>query len=51
MRNRGFTLVELVIVILLLAIIAIFSFQFVGFGSQMFVNGAERVRVLVKVDL
>ena len=46
MRNRGFTLVELVIVILLLAIIAIFSFQFVGFGSQMFVSGAERVRVL-----
>ncbi|PYE33341.1 MSHA biogenesis protein MshO [Idiomarina fontislapidosi] len=46
MRNRGFTLIELVIVIVLLSIIAIFSFQFVGFGSQMFASSAERVRVL-----
>ncbi len=46
MRNRGFTLVELVIVIVLLAIVAIFSFQFVGFGSRMYASGAERVRIL-----
>lgn len=45
-RNRGFTLVELVIVIVLLAIVAIFSFQFVGFGSRMYASGAERVRIL-----
>jgi len=46
MRNNGFTLIELVIVIVLLAIVSIFSFRFVGLGSEMYVTGAERVKLL-----
>lgn len=49
--QRGFTLVELIIVIVLLAIIAGFSFQFVGIGAQMFSTGAERLQTIEKVDL
>jgi MSHA biogenesis protein MshO len=46
MRNNGFTLIELVIVIVLLSIVSIFSFRFVGLGSEMYVTGAERVKLL-----
>jgi len=46
MRNNGFTLIELVIVIVLLAIVSIFTFRFVGLGSEMYVAGAERVKLL-----
>lgn len=46
--QRGFTLVELIIVIVLLAIIAGFSFQFVGIGAQMFSTGAERLQTIEK---
>lgn len=46
MRTNGFTLIELVIVIVLLAIVSIFSFRFVGLGSEMYVTGAERVKLL-----
>lgn len=43
---KGFTLVELVIVIVLLAIVSIFTFRFVGLGSEMYVTGAERLKLL-----
>ncbi|MBJ7316090.1 prepilin-type N-terminal cleavage/methylation domain-containing protein, partial [Idiomarina abyssalis] len=33
--QRGFTLIELIIVIVLLAIVAGFSFQFIGIGALM----------------
>jgi len=46
--QRGFTLVELIIVIVLLAIVAGFSFQFVGIGAQMFATGAERLQTIEK---
>ncbi|WP_262339949.1 PilW family protein [Idiomarina sp. OT37-5b] len=45
-RAKGFTLIELIIVIVLLSIVAIFSFRFVGLGSEMFVTGADRVKLL-----
>lgn len=45
-RTKGFTLIELIIVIVLLSIVAIFSFRFVGLGSEMFVTGADRVKLL-----
>ncbi|MCK7458969.1 PulJ/GspJ family protein [Idiomarina aminovorans] len=46
MRTNGFTLIELVIVIILLAIVSIFTFRFVGLGSEMYVSGAERLKLL-----
>ncbi|MDV6327879.1 type II secretion system protein [Idiomarina sp. Sol25] len=46
--QRGFTLIELVIVIVLLAIVAGFSFQFVGIGAQMFSTGSERLQTIEK---
>lgn len=45
-REKAFTLIELIIVIVLLSIVAIFSFRFVGLGSEMFVTGADRVKLL-----
>jgi MSHA biogenesis protein MshO len=45
---RGFTLIELIIVIILLAVVAGFSFQFVGIGAQMFTTGAERLQTIEK---
>lgn len=46
--QRGFTLIELIIVIVLLAIVAGFSFQFVGIGAQMFSSGSERLQTIEK---
>jgi MSHA biogenesis protein MshO len=46
MQSKGFTLIELIVVIILLSIVAIFSFRFVGIGSEMYVTGADRVRLL-----
>lgn len=46
MRVKGFTLIELILVIILLSIVAIFSFRFVGIGSEMYVTGADRVKLL-----
>jgi len=49
MRNmRGFTLIELIIVIIILAIVAGFSFQFVGIGARMFTTGVERLQTIEK---
>lgn len=42
----GFTLVELVIVIVLLGIVATFTFRFVGIGAEMFAQGSERIQTL-----
>lgn len=44
--QKGFTLIELIIVIVLLAIVAGFSFQFVGIGAQMFSTGSERLQTI-----
>lgn len=46
--QRGFTLIELIIVIVLLTIVAGFSFQFVGIGAQMFSTGSERLKTIEK---
>lgn len=46
--QRGFTLIELIVVIVLLAIVAGFSFQFVGIGAQMFSTGSERLQTIEK---
>ena len=43
---KGFTLVELVIVIVLLGIVATFTFRFVGIGAEMFAQGSERLQTL-----
>lgn len=44
--TRGFTLIELVIVIILLGIVATFTFRFVGIGAEMFAQGNERLQTL-----
>ncbi|RUO59820.1 PilW family protein [Pseudidiomarina marina] len=41
-RSRGFTLVELVIVIVLLALTGLFVFNYLGFGAQIFRDTTER---------
>lgn len=45
MRTRGFTLVELIIVIVLLSIVSIFTFQIIGFSGQVFSDGVARDRL------
>lgn len=42
LRRQGFTLVELIIVIVLLAIIGLFVFNYLGFGAQIFRDTTER---------
>ncbi|MBR9906827.1 MAG: type II secretion system protein [Gammaproteobacteria bacterium] len=41
-RRSGFTLVELIIVIVLLAIAGLFVFNYLGFGAQIFRDATER---------
>ena len=44
--NSGFTLVELVMVILLLGIMAIFTSQFIGIGSQIYGDASSREQLM-----
>ncbi|MCP1338716.1 prepilin-type N-terminal cleavage/methylation domain-containing protein [Idiomarina sp. M1R2S28] len=46
MKVKGFTLVELIIVIVLLAVISTFTFRFVGIGAEMYATGASRLQLL-----
>ncbi|WP_277994451.1 PilW family protein [Aeromonas encheleia] len=43
---RGFTLVELVMVILLLGIMATFSSQFIGIGTQIYGDASSREQLM-----
>ncbi|MCU4675065.1 prepilin-type N-terminal cleavage/methylation domain-containing protein [Catenovulum sp. 2E275] len=45
-KIKGFTLIELVIVIVVLAIISLFSTRFLGWGAQHYVDVTERQQVL-----
>ena len=40
--EQGFTLVELIVVVVLLGIIGAFSFQFIGLGAQIFTDTTSR---------
>lgn len=42
MAQRGFTLIELVVVIMLMGVIGLGVSQFIGMGAQIFVNNSER---------
>lgn len=46
MRNQGFTLIELIIVIVLLAIIGTFSFSYLGLGAKIFTDSVGRDQLL-----
>ncbi|MCS3456750.1 MSHA biogenesis protein MshO [Aeromonas sp. BIGb0405] len=45
-RGRGFTLVELVMVILLLGIMATFSSQFIGIGTEIYGDASRREQLM-----
>ena len=45
-RARGFTLVELVMVILLLGVMATFSSQFIGIGTQIYGDASRREQLM-----
>lgn len=45
MRTGGFTLIELIIVIVLLSIVSIFTFQIIGFSGQVFSDSVARDRL------
>ncbi|MGL4478103.1 MAG: PilW family protein, partial [Aeromonas veronii] len=44
--NSGFTLVELVMVILLLGIMATFTSQFIGIGTQIYGDASSREQLM-----
>lgn len=44
--SRGFTLVELVMVILLLGVLATFSSQFIGIGTQIYGDASRREQLM-----
>ncbi|MCV5497529.1 type II secretion system GspH family protein, partial [Escherichia coli] len=44
--NRGFTLVELVMVILLLGIMVTFTSQFIGIGTQIYGDASSREQLM-----
>ncbi|WAJ70066.1 PulJ/GspJ family protein [Catenovulum adriaticum] len=45
-KSSGFTLIELILVIVILAIVGTFSARFLGWGAQYYVDVTERQRVL-----
>ena len=45
-NSRGFTLVELIVVVVLLGIIGTFSFGYIGFGAQIFSDTAAREQLV-----
>ncbi|MCC5855850.1 MAG: type II secretion system protein [Idiomarina sp.] len=47
-RLQGFTLVELIVVIVLLAIVGTFSFAYLGFGARIFVDTVERDQLVTQ---
>ncbi|WP_404401338.1 type II secretion system GspH family protein [Idiomarina seosinensis] len=44
--DNGFTLIELILVIVLLAIVGTFSFQFIGFGAQVYSDTSAREQLV-----
>ncbi len=48
-RTRGFTLIELVVVILLLGVMATFTSQFIGTGTQLYADASAREQLMSDV--
>ncbi|MBN7819295.1 type II secretion system protein [Bowmanella yangjiangensis] len=45
-RKRGFTLMEMVVVITILAVVSLAVFSFIGMGTRIYVDAAERDQLL-----
>lgn len=43
---RGFTLIELIIVIVLLSIVGIFTFSYIAFGTRIYTDAVEREQLI-----
>ena len=48
MRRNGFTLVELITVMVVLAVLALGASSYIGIGSQMYVDAAQREQLLAQ---
>ena len=48
-RARGFTLIELVVVILLLGVMATFTSQFISTGTQLYADASAREQLMSDV--
>lgn len=46
--QRGFTLIEIIIVVVLLAVLAIYSFSFLGIGSEMVAQVNSRMQLVAE---
>jgi prepilin-type N-terminal cleavage/methylation domain-containing protein len=51
MNSKGMTLIEIIVVLVLLAIMGLFTFQFVGMGVETYIMAANQAGILAEAKL